>query len=445
MERYIPILCSAATLIVVLILLLRQRGGGALEAQLFQLKDILDGLQRQQSDEFERNRRELSEVQNLTRTELGENLRLMQTRIQELTEKNHSQLQGVTDTLSKSLDHIRRDQFEQNDRQSKQLAESLERMRAGNEQKLEQMRVTVDEKLQTTLNTRLDSSFKTVSDQLEKVYTSLGEMKELSSGVTNNVSSLSRILTNVKARGTWAESQLANILDQTIPNMYERNFAADESSRERVEFAVRIPNGEGETAYLPIDSKFPTEDYQRLCEAAEQGADAAEIQRLRRELEKRVLEEAKTISKYIRVPRTTPFAIMYLATEGLYAEIASSPNGLPERMQNELQVMIAGPITVTALLNTIAMGMRTVAINEKANEIRLLLGAAKKQYEVFGGLLDKAKQKVEEAGKTLGEAQKRNDLIQKKLKGVEVLGEEEAQLALPFAQEMVAEGAGSNE
>lgn len=239
-------------------------------------------------------------------------------------------------------------------------------MRESNEKKLEQMRVTVDEKLTSTLSQRLDSSFKTVSDRLESVYKSLGEMKELSNGVTANVTTLNRVLTNVKARGTWAEIQLGSILDQTIPGMYETNFTCVPNSKEKVEFAVRIPSSDGEqTTYLPIDSKFPMEDYVRLCTAAD-SADAEALAAARKALESRVVNEARTISKYINVPLTTPFAIMYLATEGLYAEIASSRSGVPEKLRSEFNVMIAGPSTITALLNSLSLGFRAVAINEKA-------------------------------------------------------------------------------
>ena len=288
-------------------------------------------------------------------------------------------------------------------------------MRESNEKKLEQMRVTVDEKLTSTLSQRLDSSFKTVSDRLESVYKSLGEMKELSNGVTANVTTLNRVLTNVKARGTWAEIQLGSILDQTIPGMYETNFTCVPNSKEKVEFAVRIPSSDGEqTTYLPIDSKFPMEDYVRLCTAAD-SADAEALAAARKALESRVVNEARTISKYINVPLTTPFAIMYLATEGLYAEIASSRSGVPEKLRSEFNVMIAGPSTITALLNSLSLGFRAVAINEKANEVRLLLAAARVQYDKFGVVLRKARQKIDEAGKSLDEADKRNEIIRKKL------------------------------
>ena len=291
-------------------------------------------------------------------------------------------------------------------------------MRESNEKKLEEMRVTVDEKLTSTLTQRLDSSFKTVSDRLENVYKSLGEMKELSNGVTANVTALNKVLTNVKARGTWAEVQLGAILDQTLPGMYETNFVCVDGSKDRVEFAVRIPSNEGTVTYLPVDSKFPMEDYVRLCDAAD-SADPEALAAARKALEARILSEAKTITKYINVPKTTPFAIMYLATEGLYAEIASSRTGIAEKIRSEFNIMIAGPTTITALLNSLSLGFRAVAINEKANEVRLLLAAAKVQYDKFGVVLQKARQKIDEAGKSLDEAGKRNEIIRKKLRSVE--------------------------
>jgi DNA recombination protein RmuC len=243
-------------------------------------------------------------------------------------------------------------------------------------------------------------------------------MKELSQGVTTNVTSLNRILTNVKARGTWAEVQLESILDQTIPGLYEKNYSP-KNNTERVEFAVKFPSSDpkGEDVYLPIDSKFPLEDYIRVCEAAD-NADAEALRIARKALEDRVLAEAKEVTKYICVPQTTPFAVLYLATEGLYAEIISSKSGIAEKLQAQ-NVMVAGPSTITALLNSFAMGLRTMAVNEKANEIKDLLSAIKKQYETFDTVLSKVRKKIDEAGTSLDEATKRNELIQKKLKNID--------------------------
>ncbi len=336
---------------------------------------------------------------------------------------NAAQRKEITAAISEmtqTVGKMTRDNYEFNMKLSELISGKLGEMQQSNEKKLEQMRMTVDEKLNETLTKRLDSSFKAVSDQLEHVYKSLGEMKVLSSGVTENVTSLNRILTNVKARGTWAEVQLEGLLDETIPHMYEKNVMTNPSSRNIVEFAVKIPSGEDYSSitYLPIDSKFPIEAYIRLCAAADSG-DSAMVEYERKSLERTIIEQAKDIKKYINEPTTTPFAIMYLATEGLYSEVISSKNGIAERCQNEFSVMIAGPGTITALLNSLSIGFRAMAINEKAKEVRTLLAAAKVQYEKFGGVLDKARKKIEEAGKTLEEAQSRNSIIQKKLRTVE--------------------------
>ncbi|MBR5977120.1 MAG: DNA recombination protein RmuC, partial [Clostridia bacterium] len=342
---------------------------------------------------------------------------------------------GNKDAVVKQIAELQETNLESQMNLGDRINRSLGEIREGNEKKLDEMRQTVDEKLTKTLTTRLDSSFKTVSDQLENLYKSLGEMKELSAGVTTNVSSLNRILTNVKARGTWAEVQLESILDQTIPGMYEKNVATKPGSLARVEFAVKIPSGEDSSkfAYLPIDSKFPMEDYARLCEAAD-AADAPALEAARKALETRVKDEAKQINAYINEPLTTPFAIMYLATEGLYAEVTSSKNGLAEEIQSKYGIMVAGPTTITALLNSLAMGFRAIAINEKANEVRELLSVTKVQYGKFEEILAKAQSKITDAGKALGEAQHRNEIINKKLKNVDAIDMGEADALLQIEE-----------
>lgn len=318
----------------------------------------------------------------------------------------------------------------QSDSQTRRLGAFMAEMQKSNEQKLDQMRQTVDEKLTGTLNTRLNASFQTVSQQLESVYKSLGEMQKLSSGVTESVNGLNRVLTNVKSRGTWAEVQLGNILDQTVPGMYDTNVATNPKYNGRVEFAVRIPAADGSGhAWLPIDSKFPMEDYARLTAAAQAG-DRQGMESAQKALEQRVRDEAKLVRQYISAPETTPFAVLYLATEGLYAQILGSRSGLAEKLQQQ-GILLAGPTTVTALLNALAMGFRTLAINHKATEVWQVLGAAKMQYEKFGDLLQKARKKVDEAGKVLDEADHRNDIIQKHLRRVETLDDPTAAEAVP--------------
>lgn len=351
----------------------------------------------------------LNQKIDITAKQTDEALRNVSIQMQALTEKNYEQMLKINESLSTNAE-----------KQSQKIGEAITGMQQSNEKKLDEMRNTVNEKLDETLNRRISSSFKTVSEQLTLVYQSLGEMKTLSAGVTDNVKDLNRVLTNVKARGTWAEVQLGNILDETIPGMYETNVQTNPAYNGRVEFAVKIPNAQtDDIAYLPIDSKFPMEDYIRLCTASEQGNQAA-TETARKDLERRIKDEAKQIKQYVSSPATTPFAIMYLATEGLYAEIASGKSALVEQLQSQ-GIMIAGPSTITALLNSLAMGFRTMAINKKATEVWKILGAAKTQYNKFGDLLAKARKKIEDAGKALDEADHRNNIIQKNLRNVEQL------------------------
>lgn len=394
----LSVVLSVITLI--LLILLRKNATSSNDSfsnrDMDSLKDELRLLNQQMHSRFDSVSVQMSdEMKKLTSTNYEQMLR-----IQSILSENAKQ---QTDTIQKSIQHLQE----------------------GNEKKLDEMRRTVDEKLTETLNRRINSSFQTVSDQLSKVYKSLGEMKELSAGVTDNVKGLNRILTNVKARGTWAELQLEKILDEIIPGMYERNVKTNPQYNGQVEFAIKIPNaGDKDIVYLPIDSKFPMEDYVRLSAAAENG-DIEEISRAKKALEARVREEAKAIKNYVSPPHTTSFAILYLATEGLYAEITSSPSGIVEKLQAE-GIMVAGPSTIIALLNSLSMGFRSIAINRKADEVWRVLGAAKAQYEKFGDLLDKARKKIDEAGNVLDSANRKNRFIQSKLKNVELLEDAEA-------------------
>ncbi len=448
----IIIILLAAVFILQLVILLTRKNGKT-DGRLDDIEKKVSGFDEKLSREFERSRRENSSEMSTSREEnarvMGdlredmEKLRIDNTErsaklekevitvLGEIRSENGKQnietsqrisaaIEGMRESNDKKLDDMRAENEKKSTEQTNRVFEAVEKMRESNEKKLEEMRVTVDEKLTSTLTERLDSSFRTVSDRLESVNKSLGEMKELSNGVTTNVTALSRVLTNVKARGTWAEVQLGVILDETLPGMYESNFATVEGSGERVEFAVKIPSTEGKTVYLPVDSKFPMEDYVRLCDAADTG-DREALESARKALYTRVQSEAKDVSKYINIPVTTPYAILYLATEGLYAEIVSAKNGIAEKIKSDYNVMIAGPSTITALLNALSLGFRAVAINEKANEVRTLLGAAKQQYDNFGNTLAKVRKKLDEAGSALDDADKRNRIIVKKLKNVESL------------------------
>lgn len=294
----------------------------------------------------------------------------------------------------------------------------LEEIRKDNEKRLEQMRITVDEKLQSTLESRLSTSFGQVGKQLESVYRQLGEVQVLAKDVGN----LERVLTNVKTRGIWGELQAERILqDILLPEQYDKNVVTRKGGRDPVEFAVKLPGAmEGEKVYLPIDSKFPREDYERLCNAIENG-DAEFVKALRKALEKRILDEAKDIrDKYIDVPNTTDFAVLFLPIEGLYAEVLSNP-GLQERVQREFHVMIAGPATLSSLLNSLQMGFRTLAIERKSSEVWHILGEVKTEYSKFGVVLEAIKKKLALASNEIDNAFTRHRVMGRKLRAVEAV------------------------
>lgn len=383
------------------------------------------------ADEFSRSRKETSES-------LNNRLSEMNALIREIQQINTLQSEKVGETLTKNinsllesnekkLDQIREVSAQQNERINETLTRNLTALQENNEKKLEQMRMTVDEKLTDTLSKRLDSSFKVVGEQLKSVYESLGEMRK----ITGDVTALQRVLTNVKARGTWAEVQLGNILEQTLTkDQYDCNVSTKNDTK-RVEFAVKIPSREkdGETVWLPIDSKFPQEDYIRICEAAEK-ADKEALEAAQKALEQNIKNQAKTIAElYINVPKTTDFAIMFLATEGLYSEVLRRP-GLCEEIQNKYRIMICGPTTITAFLNTLNVGFRTIALNKKTTEIQKTLSAVSSQYDLFESLLAKAKKKIDEAGSSIEAAQKRNTTIQRKLRTVDKMDADEAETLL---------------
>lgn len=292
----------------------------------------------------------------------------------------------------------------------------LASIQSENDKKLEQMRQTVDEKLQGTLEARLGESFKQVSDRLEQVYKGLGEMQTLATGVGD----LKRILTNVKTRGTWGEVQLGGLLEQTLaPGQYAQNVATT-ATGERVEYAIKLPGprNDGTPVWLPIDAKFPVEDYQRLVEASERG-DIEALDRASRQLESAIKFCAKTLSeKYIAPPCTTDFGILFLATEGLYAEAMRRP-GLSEYIQRDYRVVLAGPSTLSALLNSLQMGFRTLAIQQRSSEVWEVLGAVKSEFGKYADVLAKIKKKLNDAQSTVEKAESRTRVIQRKLRDVE--------------------------
>lgn len=324
------------------------------------------------------------------------------------------------------------------------VKENLLEIREGNEKKLEEIKVVVDEKLQETMEKRLGHSFKQVTEQLESVYKGVGEMKSLANGVGD----LKRVLTNVKTRGTWAEVQLGAILEQILaPSQYSKNVKVKPRSNQHVEFAILLPgpNGTKESQiFLPIDSKFPQEDYLRLQEASE-ALDFEQENKSKSELLRTIKKSAKDIhDKYVSPPHTTDFGIMFLATEGLYAEILAVP-GFMEEMQRENKVVIAGPTTLVAILNSLRMGFQTLAIQKQASEVWQVLSAVKTEFGKFKVVLEKIRKKIDSAGKEIDIANHRAKQFENKLKNVEELPENQAQEILSLPKENVIESGHSEE
>jgi len=308
-------------------------------------------------------------------------------------------------------------------------------LQADNASQLEEMRKTVDEKLHATLEQRLGDSFKLVSERLELVHKGLGEMQTLAAGVGD----LKKVLTNIKTRGTWGEVQLEALLDQVLTaEQYEKNVITRPGSSERVEFAIRLPGGSGDEqrpVWLPIDAKFPMEDYQRLTDAQER-ADPLAVELAAKSLELRLRDEAKKIrDKYVEPPHTTDFAILYLPTEGLYAEALRRP-GLADGLQRDFRISVAGPTTLAALLNSLQMGFRTLAIERRSSEVWGVLGAIKTEFGKFGEALDATRKKLEQATRSIESAGVRTRQIERKLKGVEALPVIEAQARLGALEEI---------
>ncbi len=360
----------------------------------------------------------------------------------ELREEVAAGLKATNETLSRMLEGMgtaQHAQLEQMSRQLKELSDSnqaaLDRIRTsvdsrirdlqlGNEKKLDEMRRTVDEKLHETLEKRLGESFRLVSDRLEAVHKGLGEMQSLATGVGD----LKRVLTNVKARGTWAEVQLGAILEQILTQeQYQKNVCVTSGSAERVEYAVRLPGpkDDPETClWLPIDSKFPQEDYIRLQDAADK-ADPDEVRAAADALARAVRTAAKDIhDKYVNPPHTTDFAIMFLATEGLYAEVLRQP-ALADELQQRYRVVLAGPTTLVAILSSLRMGFQTLAIEQRTSEVWRVLGAVKTEFGKFGDVLEKVKRQLNTASRSIEQTGVRSRAMQRRLRSVEQLSETE--------------------
>ena len=393
-----------------------------------------------------------TETANVLRAELRAAREEASTTASELRQEVSRTHQASTETLVKTISQIGESQTtkfqafteqlkaltESNQRGLKHLQETvdgrLQELRSSNERKLEQMREVVDEKLQSTLEKRLGESFKLVGDRLEAVQQGLGEMRSLASGVGD----LKKVLTNVKTRGTWGEVQLGALLEQILtPEQFDRNVMPRPDSREVVEFAIRLPGTSDDPAgcvWLPIDSKFPQEDYLRLVEASENG-DAVAVQQAQGALIRSIQDSAKDVStKYLNPPLTTDFAILFLPTEGLYAEALRHP-GLVERLQGEHRIVVAGPTTLAALLTSLRVGFRTLAIEQRSSEVWKVLGAVKHEFGKFGGVLEKVKRQLDIAGRTIEETGVRTRAMERRLRTVEDLPVGEATAMFDLAED----------
>lgn len=360
-------------------------------------------------EEFALSRREFAEANKDLRQEVTGGI----TQTRESLDKRLEQLRDKND---EKLEHIR-----------KTVEGRLETLQKDNADKLEKMRATVDEKLQSTLEKRLGQSFKLVSERLEQVQRGLGEMQ----GLAGDVSDFKRVLTNVKARGTWGEVQLENLLDQIfIKDHYSKQVMVSDDSRDAVDFAIKLPDKSSKVGfiYLPIDAKFPIEDYQRLVAAEEKG-DTVEAAAAHKAMINRIKLEAKSIKeKYIVPPKTTDFAVLYVPTESLYAEVLRTP-GLFEHLQSTYRVTVAGPTTIAAILNSYQLGFRTLAIAEQTSEVWELLTVIKGEFGKFGDLLEKTRDKLVQATKTIDSASTKSRTIERKLGKVQQLADKTAETA----------------
>lgn len=377
----------------------------------------LDSFGKETNQKIELLRQGVADSGGLLQTQVGQEMERLRTGLGQTAQQSREEmavgLKTVSDSQKAQMDEIRTT-----------VETRLNAMNSDNERRLEQMRQTVEEKLQGTLEARLGESFKQVSERLEQVHKGLGEMQTLAAGVGD----LKRVLTNVKTRGTWGEVQLGNLLEQVLTvDQFEKNVATT-GTQERVEFAIKLPGREdGETCWLPIDAKFPIEDYHRIAEAAE-GGDPAAVEEACRALERTLRLCAKNISeKYLSPPLTTDFAILFLPTEGLYAE-ALRRTGLVEALQRDHRVILTGPNTFAAILNSLQMGFKTLVIQRQSSEVWKTLGAVKTQFAKYGAVLAKVKKKLLEASNTVDVAETRTRVLQRTLLMVDAMPDDASQL-----------------
>jgi len=412
--------------LIVLIVLITRRGG---DDVLRRVTQGFETTEKSVRDEISRNRLESSDLQQKHRQELSQAFKEFQDSTLQRFRSAEGTQKDLLDSFSKQLVELTRVNDKKLEDVRGVIETKLAEIQKSNAEKLEDMRKTVDEKLQSTLEKRLGESFTVVSERLEQVHKGLGEMQNLAVGVGD----LKRVLTNVKSRGSWGEIQLEALLEDVLTTgQFERNVKVNPESDEIVEFAIRIP-GRKESqpeVWLPIDAKFPREDYERLMDAQDR-ADVTAIDAATKALVASFRREAKNIStRYIVPPATTDFAIMFLPVEGLYAELMRAP-GLLEELQREYRVSIAGPSTLAAFLNSLQLGFRTLAIEKRSSEVWQLLGAVKTEFGKFGDLLESTKKKLQAASNSIDTATRRTRTITRKLREVEELPAKQAALILP--------------
>jgi len=425
----ILILVGLALIIALLVLvLLRLRGSGdGLHIERLE-RELRQELQASAQSTRQETAGHLAQYHNASVQQFDSMRQQMQLQSSSGREEQARALKRFADTLQQTLGNLTESNAQRMLEVRNTLESKIRDLQADNGKRLEEMRQTVDEKLHATLETRLTESFRQVSERLEKVHQGLGEMQQLAIGVGD----LKRVLTNVKTRGTWGEVQLEMLLEQVLTvEQYAKNVETVAGSNARVEFAIKLPGtvDGGAPLWLPIDAKFPKEQYERL-QAAADIADAEGVIRAGAELERAVRREAQTIcDKYVSPPQTTDFAILFLPTEGLYAEVMRRP-GLADDLQRTLRVTIAGPSTLSALLNSLQMGFRTLALEKRSSEVWQVLGAVKTEFTKFGDVLAATKTTLERAAKNIENAEVRSRQMARKLKSVEALPSEAAQLLL---------------
>lgn len=412
----IQIISLVITLIILALVFIVLRRGGSVP-EMIDFRSDFERLEKLIRDEVARNRQELNDTIRQFREETTKTINLLNDSLLSRVADNLTAQKNQLDTFSSQLMNLTQVNEQKLEKIRTSLEERLKILQDENGKKLDEMRATVDEKLHVTLEKRLGESFKFVSDRLDLVHKGLGEMQALAVGVGD----LKKVLTNVKTRGIWGEIQLGNILEQVLsPQQYETNVATKKGSADRVEFAVKMPGHDKESIWLPIDAKFPLEDYQKLVEAQDK-VDVVLVETLAKALEMRIKAEAKDIKeKYIDPPNTTDFGILFLPVEGLYAEVLRRP-GLADTLQNQFRVVVTGPTTIVALLNSLQMGFRTLAIEKRAGEVWTMLSVVKTEFGNFGELLDKTHKKLQEASNTIEDAARKSRTIEKKLKNVQEL------------------------